>query len=196
MSNGSADDTATASGNVAASTGPVFFSSSDSFRDRFRPHFEEWVMGPINRLVSSDDALVSFVLMSCAIDYLSSFWYGESTQGKVGKVYPDFIETYFPGGRYDSGGLYDSLRNGLVHLFTIKGKRYILTHNRPDLHLKANKGGQIILNAGDFRDDLVLAKDKYFNEVEADPDLLAKLMKRFTRDGFLGPQDIPAKMDP
>ncbi len=155
------------------------------FRNEFRPHFNEWVLGPINRLVTSQDALIGFIVMACAIDYLAGFWWGKDTKGNVKVAYTGFIDAYFPKGRYDAKGLFDSLRNGLVHMFTIKNKKYALIHNRPDMHLKNDTAGQIILNAADFRDDLVTAGDKYFDEVETIPDLLDKLRDRFNRDGFL-----------
>jgi len=154
------------------------------FKGFFRPHFDDWVIGPINRLVCTQDALIGFIFIACAIDYLAGFWCGNSTKGKVQKSYIGFIDKYFPKKRYDSIGLYDSLRNGLVHMFTIKNKKYALTHNNPSLHLKV-RNGQIILNAGNFRNDLISAKDRYFADVEAKPDLLDKVVKRYNRDGFL-----------
>ena len=45
------------------------------FRDQFRPHFDGWIFDPINRLVHSQDALIGFIFMACAIDYLASFWW-------------------------------------------------------------------------------------------------------------------------
>lgn len=155
------------------------------FQSDFRPHFDKWVIGPINRLVREEDALIGFILMACAIDYLAGFWWGESTKGKVQEAYSNFIDAYFPKGRYDAIGLYDSLRNGLVHMFTIKNKKYALTHNNPGCHLKVDRNGQIILNAGDFRDDLITAKERYFTDVEEEPYLLDKVLERYSRDGFL-----------
>ncbi|MCI0691040.1 hypothetical protein L0337_03425 [candidate division KSB1 bacterium] len=155
------------------------------FCNYFWPHFDDWVIGPINRLVHTQDALIGFIFMTCAIDYLAGFWWGTSTKGKVETAYTSFIDEYFPKGRYDASGLYDSLRNGLVHMFTIKNKKYALTHNNPGLHLKNDSNGQIILNAGDFHDDLIVAKERYFSDVEIKLDLLDKLLDRYDRDGFL-----------
>ena len=155
------------------------------FRSYFRPHFDDWVIGPINRLVHTQDALIGFIFMACAIDYLSGFWWGKSTQREVEDAYTGFINEYFPKGRYDVNGLYDSFRNGLVHMFTIKNKKYSLTHNNPGYHLKIDGIGQIILNAGDFRDDLIAAKERYFLDVEAKPELLDRVLDRYNRDGFL-----------
>lgn len=53
------------------------------FRNEFRPHFNEWVLGPIDRLVTSQDALIGFIVMACAIDYLAGFWWGKDTKGNV-----------------------------------------------------------------------------------------------------------------
>jgi hypothetical protein len=151
------------------------------FRNYFRPHFDDWVFGPIDRLVHAQDALIGFILMACAVDYLSGFWSGKSSK----RAYTDFIDQYFPKGRYDATGVYDSLRNGLVHMFTIKNKKYALTHNNPQLHLTVNANRQIVLNAGDLRDDLRAAKEHYFNDVESRPDLLDRLFARYSREGFL-----------
>lgn len=179
------------------STLPSTFGPNSSHADKlnwfcntFRPHFNAWVFDPIDRLVPSQDALIGFIVMACAIDYLAGFWWGQSTSGSVTRAYTGFIDTYFPTGRYDANGLYDSLRNGLVHMFTIKGKKYALTHNNPHLHLKTDTVGQIVLNASDFRDDLVAARDKYFDEVETNPGLLDKLVIRINRDGILGEETI------
>ena len=163
------------------------------FRGYFRPHFNDWIFGPINRLVISQDALIGFIFMACSIDYLAGFWWGQSSQGHVKEAYTRFIDTYFPPGRYDADGLYDSLRNGLVHMFTIKGKKYGLIHNNPHVHLKMSKDGQIILNAADFRDDLVSATNRFFDEVETSPTLLDNVHERYVRDGFLalGSVDFP-----
>lgn len=56
------------------------------FRDYFRPHFDNWVFGPIDRLVCAEDALIGFIFMACAIDYLAGFWWGKTTKRAVEKV--------------------------------------------------------------------------------------------------------------
>jgi hypothetical protein len=173
--------------------GPSHAQKLAWFQNDFRPRFDGWVIGPIDRLVHTPDALIGFIFMACAIDYLAGFWWGKSTKGQGEPAYTGFIDAYFPKGRYDAKGLYDSLRNGLVHMFTIKNKKYGLIHNEPGFHLKTDQNGQIILNAGDFRDDLVAAKERYFDDVEKNPNLLDKAWDRYSRDGFLGatPSYIP-----
>ena len=164
------------------------------FRNKFRPNFNEMVMDPINRLVPSRDALIGFIFMSCAIDYLAGFWWGESTKRKVGPTFTKFIDTYFVPNRYDSKDLYDSLRNGLVHMFTIKDKKYGLVHNKTMLHLKTSTDGHIMLNAEDFRDDLIVAKELYFRDVETDSIYMNRLKDRHSRDGFLEVLEVSIKL--
>jgi len=78
-------------------------------------------------------------------------------------------------------------------MFTIKNKKYILTHNNPSVHLKVDGNARVVLNAGDFRDELEAAKNRYFDAVEANPELLDRLVERYHRDGFLhlGIVDLP-----
>lgn len=154
------------------------------FKTGFRPQFDRGVTDRINRMLTppNADPLTGFILMACAIDYLAGFWQGRET---TGKDYIDFIDTYFPSGRYSASGLYGSLRNGLVHMFTIKNTAYNLTDGNSKLHLKLTKGGQIILNAEDFRDDIIAAKEKFFATVEASPQLLDNVVKRHADFGFI-----------
>jgi len=152
------------------------------FKTYFRPHFEKWIFGPIDRLVVSDDALIGFIFMSCTIDYVAGFMCGGQTHRTD---YIDFIKNYFPHGRYDARGIYDSLRCGLVHMFTIKGRKYCLTHNYPAGHLKSTWDGQIVLEAGSFRDDLRDAVHRYFDMVEVDPVFSQKFVDRYNDFGFL-----------
>ena len=47
----------------------------------FLPHFHYLVLDPIKRFpLKMDDTLIGFVFMSCSIDYLSGFWWGESKE--------------------------------------------------------------------------------------------------------------------
>ncbi len=154
----------------------------------FRPHFNNWVLDPIKRFpFTREDMLIGFVFMSCSIDYLSSFWWGESRElGMSRQAYVGFINEYFrPRGRYNAKGIYDSLRNGLVHLFTIKNKMYELTIDKPERHLTVSHNNYIILNASSFRIDLIDAANRYFDEVEINPQLLDKAFQRYERDGFV-----------
>jgi hypothetical protein len=107
------------------------------FSKDFRPHFDSWVTGTIGKYISVPEALVSFILIACAIDWLAGLWWGESTKNKTKEAYSGFVREYFPD-TYDAESLYESLRNGLVHMFTIKGQTYALTHNKSWLHLNGS----------------------------------------------------------
>jgi hypothetical protein len=164
------------------------------FRNKFKPTFNTMVMDPINRLVPSQDALIGFIFMSCAIDYLAGFWWGDSTKGKVGVIFTKFVDTYFVPNKYNSIDLYDSLRNGLVHMFTIKGKKYALVHNNQIAHLKMSEDEHVMLNAENFRDDIIVAKELYFKDVEEDSFCMDKLKERYIRDGFLEVLHVSVKL--
>jgi hypothetical protein len=167
----------------SAATGPDQQEKLKWFRDYFCPHFDAWVIEPIDRLVSSD-ALIGFLLMACTIDYLAGYWCGQRAHRKG---YIDFINKYFPAKGYDAKRaeqLYDCLRVGLVHNFTIHNAAFVLTQDHPELHLKPRSSQVTILNAGDFRDDLITAKNEYFKAVIADPTLLKNAYRRYTEVGF------------
>jgi hypothetical protein len=160
----------------------------DWFHNNFRPHFITWVQEPARKMAYASPqgfGMPAFVWLACAVDWLSGFMWGDSTVGHVKKAYTTFIDSYFPPGQYDAEELFDSLRNGLVHMYTIKDKKYVLTDGKPHLHLTLQSNGQIILNLESFYEDWVEAKERYFDAVEADPSLLDKLLLRLRRDGFL-----------
>jgi hypothetical protein len=151
-------------------------------------------MKSIEGLLAKEEPLIAFIVVSCAIDWLAGFWWGRTTRRAVKQAYTGFVETYFPPGKYEAEALYDSLRNGLVHLFAIKNRKYALVHDKPEWHLrKTSDGRQVVLNVEDFVGDWVAAKDKFFDAVERDPVLLDKALDRYDRDGFLGfvPIEVP-----
>ena len=83
----------------------------------------------------------------------------------------------------------------MLHLFTIKGRRYALTHGNSRLHLKISSSGQELLNAEDFRDDVKAAAERYFADVISDPELLQKLVERYGREGFLATVDVEVEIE-
>ena len=88
-----------------------------------------------------------------------------------------FIQAYFPVHKYNAEHLYDSLRNGLVHLFTIKNSHYSLVHGRPETHLTTDAQGRTLLNAEDLLADLQTATDTYFRHVACDDKLLGRALR-------------------
>lgn len=63
----------------------------------FRPHFNYLVLDPIKKFpLKMNDMLICFVFMSCSIDYLSGFWWGDTREmGMVRQAYVGFINEYF-----------------------------------------------------------------------------------------------------
>lgn len=108
------------------------------FKGYFRPHFEKVILDPIHQLVHSNNALIGFILMACTIDYLAGYLYGGDTTGQVKTTYKTFIEKYLKKYGYNPDELYDSLRNGFVHNFTIKTYKYELTQQQENYHLDDN----------------------------------------------------------
>lgn len=154
------------------------------FHEKFRPYFDRSVIDTGQRLLHKHEPLAAFLWISCAIDWLAGFHVGKSRigRGKVAEAYIGFIEEYFPGGRYDAHGLYEVLRNGFVHAFTVKGP-YTLTHNNPRDHLEI-KWGNTVLNAESLFADLVFAKNRFFDAVEEDAMKLNRVIERYERERF------------
>lgn len=178
---------------VLGPTSPL--SSGDDkiewFRNALKPDMERWVFSRIMRLLSSDP-FAAFILMACAIDYLAGYWCGGKT---VEDDYKRFINEFFPKNsdgteRYFADKLYQSLRNGLIHNMALLGAAYTLTDKRPSLHLAPGPSGSRNLNAESFFDDLLRARDSYFEMVEKDPDLLLKATRRHNLHGFMRIVDI------
>ena len=164
---------------------PILGSSGDDkvewARNKLKPILDERIFARVERLLKTDP-LVAFIYMSCIIDYLAGFCHGDKPKTD-GKDYEEFIEQYFPSNpdgskQYSGRGLYEDLRNGLVHNMTV-GVTYALTHNRPEQHLKQTLEGQTVLNAESFWADLIQAKDNYFAALDHDASKCILAVKRF-----------------
>jgi len=146
--------------------------------------FNRWIIGSIKDLSKSEGISLAFVLMSCAIDYLASFNIGGETNPND---YKNFLRGYkWFIKKYNPDDIYHSLRCGLVHNFTIKDGKYTLIHKRPDLHLKIDPKGKIILNFEDFFKDFKRLKKEYFKKIKDPKNKKAgNFFKRFQTLGFL-----------
>jgi len=127
----------------------------------------------------------SFVLVHCAILSLSGFYAG--TKGTSGTTYRQYVADFFPNG-YAPDRLWKDLRNGLVHGYTVTST-YVLAHKHPEMHLYLRRGVKsertgipadlTFLNFENFLDDFERAASLYFEKVQAEPELLSKLCKRY-----------------
>lgn len=165
------------------------------FKQQFRPHFEIMAVSPAKDMIEHPNgAMPAFLWITCAIDWLAGFMYGEKRKptGDVKKSFTDFIKIYFdsnPEYAKHSENLY-TLRNGLIHNYTIKEqnnkREYCLARQgRGGDHFKVMANGQTILNLDDLFADFESAKDKYFDAVEQTPSIFDKFEECYDREGFL-----------
>lgn len=126
-----------------------------------------------------DFTIAEFILCSCLIDQVSGFRYNTD---KVGKRYRRFVKEYMP--NYNSGDLYNDLRNKLVHNYSI-GVHYRLTRKASHLHLQ-NVNGDIYLNLEDFIADITGALQKYFTELKNDKTIRQNALSWFTQHKIIG----------
>jgi len=158
--------------------------------DKIEDVFDRWIIDGIAKLSETKGVSLTFVLMVCAIDYLASFNYGGDTKRHAKEAYTDFLREYkWFTKKYKPEDIYDSLRCGLVHNFTIIGGKYALTHKEPSRHRKTeNIDGQkmIILNFKDFFEDFKRLKKEYFAKVRnPQENKTQNFLKRFGNMGFL-----------
>ena len=130
-----------------------------------------------------EGAPAPFILLTCLIDFLGTLYAGkESTRDTFKAFVSDFIKQEYRGVGYDPGKLWTSLRNRLVHNYSLGD--YILVHNHPDLHLTPH-GGATILNQESFFQDVQQAADDYFARVAQETALQDKLSDRISKDGTI-----------
>src|SRR5258706_8033371 len=79
-------------------------------------------------LVENTKGMAGFIVAVCSIDWMSSFYYGEESNGEL---YMKFVKKFLP--QYRAAPLYHNLRCGLVHNFTDRGRgtSYDLREDRP-----------------------------------------------------------------
>ena len=130
-----------------------------------------------------EGAPAAFVLLTCLIDFLGTLYAGkESTAETFKKFVSDFMKQEYHGVGYNPRRLRTSLRNKLVHSYSLGD--YILIHNHPDLHLTPHSGATI-LNQENFFQDVKQAADAYFARVAQETTLQDKLSDRVSKDGTI-----------
>jgi hypothetical protein len=155
--------------------------------DEFETYFDERIVGEIRTTLEVGLQTAPYILISCAIDFLVTFWAGaDSTRTR----YRHFVNTYFAG--YDGEDLYRELRCRMVHNHTV-GERAIICWDEPDIHKCTTGDGTVVLNLEQFFDDFIQAKDKYFAALRSSPELLKNHIRRFSEMGVLcsvDPDDV------
>ena len=147
--------------------------------DEFERYFDDTVLHEIKTTVEIGLEKAPYILISCGIDYLVTFWTGsDSTR----KRYRDFVNGFFVG--YDGDKLYRELRCRMVHNYTV-GEGTIICWDEPDIHGCTTSDGETVLNVEQFFLDFIQAEEKYFAALRDSPQLLANHISRFYEMGVL-----------
>ncbi len=152
------------------------------FIDEFEVYFDAQVIGEIQKAIDNEMGAAAYILISCAIDCLASFWKGEDS---CRKVYQGFVDEFF-NGLYDGLELYRDLRCRLVHNYTV-GEQLIVCWGEPDIHRSCTDTGEMILNLDQFFEEFKQAKRSYFAQVRFDSQSQEALLKRWENVGVLSP---------
>jgi hypothetical protein len=135
-----------------------------------------------------EGAPAAFILLTCLVDFLGTLYAGKKSTGETFKAFiSDFMKQEYHGVGYDPEKLWKSLRNKLVHNYSLGD--YLLVHNHPDLHLTLHRGATV-LNQEDFFQDVRQAADDYFAHVAQETALQDKLSDRISEDGIIGDVQI------
>jgi len=168
---------------------------SDNFQSvlkRVKDKYSTWILGSIDETYNAtrdgqngSTPLAAFILVSCAIDFVSGFLEGiDSFELKSsGKIYKRFVERYMH--EYDSKDVYRNIRCRLAHNYTI-GDGVALIHLNPTAHDPLGSRGEKIINFENFYADFRIGVERYFLDLEKDKDL----QKRFLRRSLLGFADV------
>ena len=147
--------------------------------DEFERYFDERIVHEIARAIEVGLQTAPYILISCAIDFLTTFWAGaNSTRAR----YRDFVNAFFAG--YDGESLYRELRCRMVHNHTV-GETAIICWDEPDLHGCTIGDGTVVLNLEQFFQDFIEAKNRYFAALRTSPELLENQISRFNEIGVL-----------
>ena len=164
-----------------APTSPVL--NDDEVFSRVEDVFDRWICGAVESLQNSLGISLAFVIISCAIEYLAGFWKGGETRKAD---YIKFLEKHlWFAAKYHPTDLYESLRNGLVHNFTIRDGKFALTSTEPHLHLKRTQDGQTILNLEDFFADFKRLKTEVFHTARTNATARKNFLQRHRKLGFI-----------
>jgi len=131
-------------------------------------------------------APAAFILITCLIDFLGTLYAGGESEERTFRTFvSDFMKRTYNGVGYDDKELYRSLRNKLVHNYSIWRGKYVLTHGHPDRHLELHNNKARILNLENFFNDIKKAADDYFAQVDQDAKLKNKLANRISKFGTI-----------
>jgi hypothetical protein len=151
------------------------------FIDEFEAYIDKQIIGDIQRIIENKMGVAAYILISCAIDCLSSFWRDEDS---TGVIYKAFIDEFFNG--YDADNLYKHLRCRLVHNYTLD-ENIIICWGEASIHKSRTDKGETVINLEQFFEDFKKAKSIYFERLRLDRQLQVNLANRWLEFGILSP---------
>ena len=126
-------------------------------------------------------APAAFILITCLIDFLGTLYAGrDSNRGTFTAFVSDFMRQQQDGVGYDGEELWKSLRNKLVHNYSIWQGKYVLTHGHPELHLRLHSDKARILNLEDFFEYVKCVRDDHLTQVAQETELRERLADRIS----------------
>ena len=141
--------------------------------------------------IDTNTTMAVFILGSCFIESLAGFYCGQTDPNSYGKSKDQFVEfvtKYLP--KYNPQDMWQSLRNGLVHSYTDKGK-YLYVNKKRDLHHLQHQGRGLFINDENFVEELENAYEQFRYDVLNDPNIFLKTQQRFDAFGVMHILDIP-----
>jgi len=141
---------------------------------RIKSSLSQLAFADVKKASAGGAKMGAYILASCFIDYLAGFYYGhKSTKDD----YINFVNKYLR--RYDGKQVYYSVRNGLVHNYSVE-RDFVFSEKGIDgPHLGKYKNGKTVLNLEDFLADIENAMSKYFKALEHDNNLRRRAINRF-----------------
>lgn len=142
---------------------------------------KDMALGDVKRAFNGRSCMGAFILGSCLIDCLTSFYNGKDS---TAKDYKDFISKFLT--KYDSNKFYKDLRCKLVYNYS-EGGSYIFIDGKPNKHLGIDKNsGKVIINLENFIEELEDIVDYYLRLLEEDNDVYEKAIRKCKKIGSLG----------
>lgn len=125
--------------------------------------------------VNIENPIAAFILCSCLIDQLAAFRYNHP-HNKNGEYYRKFIDEYLP--RYNSLKLYENLRCGLVHNYSIS-EYLAITSDHPLEDLNSTNVNVNLVTVKRLLKDLETAFEKLRIEFKSETTARKNAIERF-----------------
>jgi len=124
-------------------------------------------------LQQNETSFLSFLCVVAATDALANYRYKNVFDGERFRA---FVSNYFPSAYSAHAANLYLFRCRMLHNFS--PAYFSLMHASPQLHLKASPIGDTVLSDETFFSDMRMAAERYFAEVQSDPQLQSDMLER------------------